>query len=208
MYSLILKDFLMLRRMLLLIAAFVALFYSLQNPPILAISLAGFLFVSSVGNFEDRNNAHIMLNSLAISRKIIISSKYMGAILFGIFAIALATLFQIIYYWFGFYYKPLPEASQLLMGMLCILLFTAIYLPILYKFGEKYTRIIYMFILVGSMVFGQILMYTIKDEINNIQVYLGHFTDNQLLFSGSIITIVLFLLSWIYSIKVYEAKDF
>ncbi|WP_312470388.1 ABC-2 transporter permease [Neobacillus sp.] len=209
MYSLILKDFLMLKRMLLLITGLIALFYILENPPIFAISFAGFIFISSAGSFEDRSNSHIMLNSLPINRKSIISSKYIGAIIFGIFAICLSTLFQVVFYFvFDAYDQPFPEVNQLLIGMLCILLFTSIYFPILYKFGEKYTRIITIIIAVGFIVLGQIMMYLLKDKISSIQLFLSQFTATQLLLTGSVITGLLFLLSWLCTIKIYEAKDF
>ncbi|MCM3239692.1 ABC-2 transporter permease [Heyndrickxia oleronia] len=209
MYSLILKDILMLKKMLLLIAGFIALFYFLENPPVMAISLAGIIFISSTGSFEDRSNSHIMLNSLPINRKSIISSKYVGAILFGIFATVLATLFQMIFYFIlDAYDKPLPNANQLVLGMLIILLFSALYFPILYKFGEKYTRIILMIVIFGFIIFGQMAMYALKGNIEVFQLFLTQFTFTQLTIVGFAITIIVFIFSWLATIKIYEAKDF
>lgn len=209
MYSLILKDILMLKKMLLLIAGFIALFYFLENPPVMAISLAGIIFISSTGSFEDRSNSHIMLNSLPINRKSIISSKYVGAVLFGIFATVLATLFQMIFYFIlDAYDKPLPNANQLVLGMLIILLFSALYFPILYKFGEKYTRIILMIVIFGFIIFGQMAMYALKGNIEVFQLFLTQFTFTQLTIAGLAITIIVFIFSWLATIKIYEAKDF
>lgn len=209
MYSLILKDILMLKKMLLLIVGFIALFYFLENPPVMAISLAGIIFISSTGSFEDRSNSHIMLNSLPINRKSIISSKYVGAILFGIFATVLATLFQmILYFILDAYNKPLPNANQLVLGMLIILLFSALYFPILYKFGEKYTRIILMIVIFGFIIFGQMAMYALKGNIEVFQLFLNQFTFTQLTIAGFAITIIVFIFSWLATIKIYEAKDF
>lgn len=209
MYSLILKDILMLKKMLLLIVGFIALFYFLENPPVMAISFAGIIFISSTGSFEDRSNSHIMLNSLPINRKSIISSKYIGAILFGIFATVLATLFQMIFYFIlDAYNKPLPNANQLVLGMLIILLFSALYFPILYKFGEKYTRIILMIVIFGFIIFGQMAMYALKGNIGVFQLFLTQFTLTQLTIAGFAITIIVFIFSWLVTIKIYEAKDF
>lgn len=209
MYSLILKDILMLKKMLLLIVGFIALFYFLENPPVMAISLAGIIFISSTGSFEDRSNSHIMLNSLPINRKSIISSKYVGAILFGIFATVLATLFQMIFYFIlDAYNKPLPNANQLVLGMLIILLFSALYFPILYKFGGKYTRIILMIVIFGFIIFGQMAMYALKGNVEVFQLFLNQFTFTQLTITGFAITIIVFIFSWLATIKIYEAKDF
>ncbi|GIN40121.1 MULTISPECIES: ABC-2 transporter permease [Heyndrickxia] len=209
MYSLILKDILMLKKMLLLIAGFIALFYFLENPPVMAISFAGIIFISSTGSFEDRSNSHIMLNSLPIHRKSIISSKYVGAILFGIFATVLATLFQMIFYFIlDAYDKPLPNANQLVLSMVIILLFSALYFPILYKFGEKYTRIILMIVIFGFIIFGQMAMYALKGNIEVFQLFLNQFTITQLTIAGFAITIIVFIFSWLATIKIYEAKDF
>lgn len=210
MYYLILKDMLILKRMIFLIIVFIAFFHVLQNPPILAISLAGFLFVSSAASFDDRSNAHIMLNSLPINRKQIISSKYVGAFLFGLFAILLAVVFQTAFYLIfkGSYDQPIPEANHLLIGMLCILLFTSFYYPILYKFGEKYTRIITMILLVGFIIFGQIIAYLFKGNIQSVMLFVNQFSAAQLLIAGVAVTAILFFLSWLITTKIYEAKDF
>ena len=209
MYSLILKDFLMLKKMLLIITGLITLWYILQFSSIFIIALAGFLFISNTGSFEDRNNSHIMLNSLPINRKSIISSKYIGALIFGIVTVCLASLFQVVFYFvFDAYTQPFPEAYDLLIGILCIFLFTSIYYPILYKFGEKYTRIIMMFIGFTIIVFGNIMMHLFKDKIETIKLFLSQFTANQLILTGSVITVLLFLLSWLGTIKIYEAKDF
>ncbi|QED48771.1 ABC-2 transporter permease [Cytobacillus dafuensis] len=209
MYSLILKDYLMLKRMILLITCVIAFFHILQNPPTLAISMAGIFFISSVGSFEDRSNSHIMLNSLPLNRKNIISSKYVGALIFGVFAVMMSVIFQAVFYFvFHIYDHPFPEVKHLFIGMLCILLFTSIYFPILYKFGEKYTRIVTMFLVIAIIAFGQIMMYLLKDQVLEIQQFLSQFTVNQLIFAGGLIIAIIYLVSWFCTIKIYEAKDF
>lgn len=209
MYPLILKDFLMLKRMFLLLLAFIGLFFILQNPPTFVIAMSGFIFISNTGSFEDRSNSHIMLNSLPISRKSIISSKYIGSLLFGIFAISLGTMFQAVFHFvLHMYNEPLPEIRHLLIGMLCILLFASFYYPILYKFGEKYTRIVTLLFIAGILVFGKILMYLLKDKLGSIQLFFSQFTHNQLLIAGSAVTALLYLFSWFITIKIYEVKDF
>lgn len=210
MYHLILKDMLILKRMILMIIAFIALFHVLQNPPIFAITLAGILFVSSTGSFEDRSNAHIMLNSLPINRKQIIASKYVGSLLFGLFAIGLTVIFQAAIYvaFKGAYAQPIPEAKHLLIGMLCILIFTSFYYPIFYKFGEKYTRIITMLLFVVFIIFGQIILYLLKGKVNTLVQFMNQYTVGELLIASSIVTVILYALSWLMTTKIYEAKDF
>ncbi|WP_042354102.1 ABC-2 transporter permease [Bacillus rubiinfantis] len=209
MYSLMLKEFLLLRKMLLLITGFIILFHILENPPVLAFSLAGFMFVSSSGSFESRSNSHIMLNSLPLNRSTIVTAKYIGAVIFGVFAIVIASLCQAFFYFIlHTYQQPLPDVRQLLFGMISILLFTAIYYPILYKFGEKYTRIIFMIVLLGFILLGQILMYVLKNQVVAIQDFISQFSANGLIMAGSAVTIVLLLASWLLTVKIYQAKDF
>ena len=209
MYPLILKDFLLLRKVLLLILGFIVFFLCLENPPSFAIALAGFIYISNSGSFDDVSRSDLMWNSLPIGRTKIVSTKYVTLLLFGLIAEVLVIGIQaLLHFALNMYSEPFPDVSQLIAGFLAILIVAAIYFPISYKFGEKYGRILIVIVVLGTVVFGNIVMHFAGEKMGNILEFFGQFSQTQILGISAIVAIILFIGSWLLSLKIYQAKDF
>ena len=65
-----------------------------------------------------------------------------------------------------------------------------------------------MIVIFGFIIFGQMAMYALKGNVEVFQLFLNQFTFTQLTIAGFAITIIVFIFSWLATIKIYEAKDF
>lgn len=206
MYNLIVKDLILMKKMLLMLFGFAIFFGLLGNPPTFSMCLIGLFLITGTGHFEDRNQSHIMLNSLPLSRKQIISSKYVGAIVSALYATILTIFVHFLFTLF------IPQTSadvrQILVGIMIILMMAAFYYPILYKFGVKYVRMIIFSIFVFVIIFGRIVLYVFSDQVETVKQFFMQFTADQLVLTFIFTTVVIFLISWVLSIKIYEAKEF
>ena len=209
MYPLILKDVLLLKKLLLLILGFIIFFFVLENPPAFAVAVAGFAFISNSGSFDDRSSSDLMWNSLPISRTKIVSAKYITVLLFGLFVMGIVTVLQILlHYVLEMYEQPFPEITQLTIGFLSILIVASIYYPIFYKFGEKYARMLMMITVLGTVILGNIVLHLIKQKVGEILELFSQYSNEQLLAYGIVLMLLLYGISWAFSIKIYKAKDF
>lgn len=209
MYPLILKDILLFKKLLLLILGFIVFFFVLENPPAFAIAVAGFAFISNSGGFDDRSRSDLMWNSLPISRSKIVSAKYSSVILFSLFVTGIVTVLQIILHFIlGMYEQPFPEVHQLTIGFLSILIVGSIYYPIYYKFGEKYARVLLMITVLGTVTLGNVVLHLISQKVERALGFLSQYSNEQLIGYGLLITLIIYGISWIISIKFYQAKDF
>lgn len=206
MYNLIVKDLILMKKMLLMLFGFAIFFSLLGNPPTFSMCLIGLFLITGTGHFEDRNQSHIMLNSLPLSRKQIISSKYVGAIVSALFAILLTVSIQFIFDLF--IPQPLADLRELLVGMMVILMMAAFYYPILYKFGVKFVRMIVFSIFFFVIILGKITLYVFNAQVETIKQFFFQFTADQLVLTFLFATVVIFMISWVLSIKIYEAKEF
>jgi len=209
MYQLIFKDVLLLKKILLLVLGFIVFFLFLENPPSFAIALAGFIYISNSGSFDNLSHSDLMWNSLPISRNKIVSAKYISILIFGLFVKGVVTVLQgLLYYTFKMYEQPFPEASQLAIGFVSILIVASIYYPIFYKFGEKYARILMMITVLGTVVLGNIVWFFVKSKVENVLQFLSQYSYDQVLVVGIVATLIIFVSSWLLSIRIYKAKDF
>ncbi|MFO1443072.1 ABC-2 transporter permease [Bacillus sp. Bva_UNVM-123] len=209
MYQLILKDVLLLKKILLLILGFIVFFFILENPPAFAVAIAGFIYISNSGSFDDRSHSNLMWNSLPISRAKIVSAKYVSIIIFGLFIKGLVTVLQgLLYSVLNMYEQPFPEANQLIIGFLIVLIVASVYYPIYYKFGEKYARILMMIAVFGTVILGNMVWHLVSQYVENILQILSQYSSEQLIMFGIILTLLFFASSWLLSIKIYKEKDF
>ena len=206
MYNLIVKDLILMKKMLLMSFGFAIFISLLGNPPTFSMCLIGLFLVTGTGHFEDRNQSHIMLNSLPLSRKQIISSKYVGVLVSALYATILSISAQFLFTLF--IPQTFTDFRQILAGIMIILMMGAFYYPILYKFGVKYVRMIIFSIFVFVIFLGRIVLYIFRDQVETIKQFFMQFTVDQLVLTFLFATVVTFMISWILSIKIYEAKEF
>lgn len=110
------------------------------------IIICSAVFVINTYQSDDKDNANILVNSLPYTRKEIISSKYVGTLLFTIVIIPFCLV--------GKYFILDSMEFQLslesyILGFLAVMLITAFYIPFFVAFKVKTLVPVFIFLSIG-----------------------------------------------------------
>lgn len=222
MFNLIVKDILIQKKTLLyalLYTVFLSITFSSLKPSgvglyILAPIITAYMFINFAASFDEKNNSEIILNSLPLKRDDIVIAKYISIFIFAIIGIIYSMLI-------GFIGKAtgLPMYTVSISFLNIVIIFSSvcivssIFFPMYFKFG--YTKsIIFNTILFMVIFFLPILAIDYSgSNPNNIFVQkinyfistTSSFTQNSL---AIIVGLIIFLLSLMFSLKIYNNKEF
>lgn len=204
MFNLIFKDILIQKKMILLYIASLVLYLLADASPIFLGVVYSLVFIMTTVSADEKDNASILLNSLPYTRKEIVSSKYIGTLIF--------TAIIIIFIYAGNFLLNGKEVSVLWKEILLIIGLVMATLsfafPISYKFKSKH-----LVIISGTLV--GIYLVTITLLIPNLHDILRESVRKFLalqeikMYSIAILAIItLYIGSWLLSIRIYEKKVF
>lgn len=150
---------------------------------------------------DETSSANLLLNSLPYTRKEIVSSKYIGALIF-IF-LTLLTIF--IGNWM--IHREIMQWEILLFITSIVMGLTSFAFPFSYLFNSKYLLIGFGGVFVVYMVTLSFIP-NLNDRVRElVQTVLS--LDNSLFYLGIILSVgLLYVLSWILSIRIYSRKVF
>ena len=159
--------------------------------------------------FDDKYKADIMINILPVSRKNIVTAKYLN-VLIVIFYVSviyylsvLVTAFKPI---FGVKI-PVVDLTTILISLLIICIFNSIEIPLYFILGYQKTRFFGLITFFGFFALSGFLA-------NNIQINekLNYFINNSsnIIKCALVLLITIFIsyISYIISINIYRKKDF
>lgn len=204
MFNLMKKD-LLLQRKLLLIYFIILCFYLWSDfNAAMSIAIISSLFVINSHYYDEKDSANILLNALPYSRKEIVSSKYIGALLFTGVMIPICILGQILLDSMKFQ----VSIKDIVLSFLIVMLFTSFYLPFFYKFSQQYILAAFSLIFLLIMIFANKILEFITAHFGGNIRFLMQTTESHLLLFLALTTIICYGLSWILSIIIYEKKAF
>lgn len=150
---------------------------------------------------DETSSANLLLNSLPYTRKEIVSSKYIGALIF-IF-LTLLTIF--IGNWM--IHREIMQWEVLLFITSIVMGLISFAFPFSYLFNSKYLLIGFGGVFVIYMVTLSFIP-NLNDRVREVvQTVLS--LDNSLFYIGIILSVgLLYVLSWILSIRIYSRKVF
>jgi len=204
MLNLIKKDILLQKNLGLIYLGLIVLYLYIDMSLVLTITITCSLFVLHSHYYDEKDLSNMLLNSLPYTRKEIVTSKYVEAILVFVPVSVVSIVSKLIYTGGDFDFSFM----SLLMGLFGTMIFTSLYLPFFYKFTQQYIMMI------GAVLMGfaialmpSIIRFATKnfsDQINSIL----NMPEFQLytLFGG--ISLVLFALSWRLTITIYSKRSF
>ncbi len=180
-----------------------------------SMSAFGMLYITIVGiaQAEYKNNSDIIINSLPTTRREIVGAKYLSIITCTIIALVIVSFVGLVFHQLPapFHYR-LINMVDVVMILVSVLLLAAISLPIYFKTGAQWVRIVNMFIfMIIFFAPAQIAVYLSKNGYQPWIQSLTHIArDQSWLFSLSVLAIMLGLLlvSYFISLKIYLKKDF
>lgn len=178
---------------------FVLVFVLSNVPPILIFLVVSIFIPYNALTYDERAETDKLLNSLPYTRKEIIASRYMGAIVYMIFSLVITSfllhLFQ----------KPFTFVD-LVMGAGLFLVFVALTFPV-YVFIKQGN--ITLFILIGLILSVWLVRPTVAFMTTNYPELITVITTiskSSMYIIGSIFVMLLYCLSWWLSLYLYERK--
>jgi ABC-type transport system involved in multi-copper enzyme maturation permease subunit len=211
MTSLLYKEFMSLRTVIFvyLLGLGVLLFVTTimnENGSAFLLPVAGlsWFFIMSIAAQEEKNDSHILINSLPVSRKQVVAAKYLFSILAGLVFIGIALMVH-----------PLFNLSSQGTNMFDAVLtmaatgwFAAIYFPMYYWLGPRFVQIsmFILFILVFAIL-PPVFNLGIKHDFWGLGDWLRSASLNILAVILLLLTAIVLLGSWALSARIYERKD-
>ncbi|WP_170006629.1 ABC-2 transporter permease [Bacillus fonticola] len=208
MSQLVLKDILIQNRLMLMYVGLVVLYLFLQIPFMYSISIIAVMYIINTHYYERRGNTSLLMNSLPYTRKQIVTSKYIGAAIatfgFTIMTLLLQSLFTLL--------LPNPiehlpfTGREIGTSLLVVMVTTAVYLPIYYRFSNNYLLIGMSFVIVLSLV----LAGNLVENISMLSSWMEWWNTLPIVPTigvGLFVFIVIYGGSWWLCLRIYERKD-
>lgn len=204
MLNLIKKDLLLQRHLLIFYIGLALLYIYIDIPLFVTIILTNSLFVLHSHYYDEKDKSNLLLNSLPYSRKEIVSSKYVEAILILIPVSIINYIGQFIFNRAEFEFSITTIVGALIGTML----FTAFYLPFFYRFKQQYL-IIFMSGLIGITIalMPAIIRVMNKYFISQIE-WIMNMDEFQLYSLLGAISLLLYALSWKLTVTIYSKRSF
>lgn len=202
MLGLIKKDLLLMKTNAksLLVIFIIYLLMAINGNFDIIIMFPLFIFVLLISTFgyDEYNNWDSYVNALPIDRKIIILSKYLISIILLVISSVVSCLV-------AFFYDRVNILHNLsyIGGCLCgMLIAISLIYPLIFKYGSQKGRIAGFVFIVGCA-----FLLGIVSKINIISSIIDSF-EAYFLIGFILLTIILLVISYIVSVKIYLKREF
>ncbi|MTH53285.1 hypothetical protein GKZ89_07645 [Bacillus mangrovi] len=204
MYNLILKDFRLQKWLFLIYLAIVVLYIGVgSNLPVITAVVGGSYAINTHW-YDSKKNGNIFLISLPYSRGKIILSKFIGTFIVSVIY-AFITLGLQAAITGG---KETGSIGDILFGLMSVMIFTALYFPLLYKFSNRYLVTILSFLFILFIFFGMKVMDLAGEMVMSFFETVVSLSPADLLAWTGAVTVVLCVMSYFLTLKIYKAREF
>lgn len=191
---------------------------SAKSAYILAAVSVTYIFIQYSCAIEDRNNSERILNSLPISKKSIVLSKYFSLMIFSIIAVILSIVSGYIISKLDFIKVELIGIIDIVTIFFIVSILAGLYFPVYYKFGYIKAKILNIIIFLGffssSMLVGQLLKhFAVNDMMNSASAgtigrLFSEYGDMGIYIILLGIGLLILIVSALLSITIYKRKEF
>ncbi|QQP12307.1 ABC-2 transporter permease [Lysinibacillus agricola] len=204
MVNLILKDVLIQKKLILFYIATIILYLFIDVSLVMIGFLYSMAFITMSFSYDEKDNANILLNSLPYTRKEIVSSKYIGSLVHTLLIISITYIGN--FFLNGKEVLFLWKDILLIIGLVTVAL--SFILPICYKFKTQSLMIgvgtLFGIYMVAIKFFTPSLKETLKKPIQKFMTL----QETQMYFVAILTIIILYVGSWLVSIRIYTRKVF
>ncbi|WP_226670159.1 ABC-2 transporter permease [Metabacillus litoralis] len=152
-----------------------------------------------------------LINSLPVTRKQIILSKYVAGCIWFALGSVLVTAYVILFHQFAPFPSRLIYPAEYIICLAIVYLFLAIFYPFLYAVGYKAASFLSVIVFVSILMFFQISINLSENpKYPAVKDFIDSLTQNQWIIAGflSFLSLVLTIISYKIAVRVYEKKDF
>ena len=204
MFNLIKKDALVQKSLIPLYLAIVLVYLFLETPLWFLIFLLSMSLMMNAFYYEEKGNSHVLFNSLPYTRKEIVSSKYVGTLLYTSVILVVAYISNLIVNG-----KDVPFSwKDILFTFGMTMTMTAVIFPFFYKFKQQFLLITFSFLIGLFMFTYKIILYVFREAVAEVVQWISALPNLQLYGSATIIILLLYSGSWLLSIRIYTKKVF
>ena len=212
MISLLYKEFMSLRTVIyVFLLGLGLLFFVTTNTNdnglafLYPVAVLSWFFTMSIAAQEEKNNSHILINSLPVSRKQVVAAKYLFSILAGLIFIGIALMVHPLFY-------PSSQGAdmfEVVLTMAATGWFAAIYLPLYYWLGPRFIQIgMFILFFLAFAILPMVINLGMKNDFWGLGEWLRSAPTNVLAIVLLLMTAIILLGSWALSVRIYERKDF
>ncbi|MBT9249623.1 ABC-2 transporter permease [Bacillus halotolerans] len=202
MFHLIRKDIILQKKSLMILLPILFVYLTLNISYIWSGFVFSIVIIMNVFSMDEKARINTLLNSLPYTRREIVSSKYIGVLIFTLIVVLTIFIGNLIIH------RELTFWIDL-MFIVCLVMVSASFIfPFSYQFKSQY-------LFKGSLIlFGiyMVLVSTLFRNVNdiireNIRILLSVQNLNVYLFILFSV-IILYVCSWLLSIRIYRNKEF
>ena len=204
MINLIWKDLVVQKRQIIVYMIIIGFLLIGQVPLWWVAFLTSMSFITNAFLYDEKDNINILLNSLPYTRKQIVISKYLGALIFtGLFiGVIMGGGFIINGMELSFSWKDILYTFGLVMAFLSIIF------PFFYKFKQQSLMIGAMVFCVIAILGFRIGMQFFNEQFGETFQWIGSLSELQLYSFAALAIFLLYWGSWLLSLRIYERKVF
>ncbi len=167
--------------------------------PALTFLVASIFIPFNAFAYDEKVETNILLNSLPYTRKEIIASRYIGAMIYMILAIGVTSLELFL---FGIPFR----LTDIAVACCLFLLFSAFTFPLFYIFkpGYIYSVVLISFLLLAGI--GPPIVIFLMDNITVVADFIINLSTTVMYMGSAVIIIFLYTASWGITTYIYQRK--
>lgn len=200
MYNLIRKDIVMQKKTLWILLPIQLVYLSLNIGYVWIGFVFSIVIIMNAFSMDEKSSINTLLNSLPYTRKEMVSSKYIGVLVFTLIVISGLFIGNLILN------QELMAWKEIMLIISLVMIVASFILPFSYQFKSQYLLIASIVLFVIYMVIINMIFHNLNEVIMNfVEKLLSLQTLSfYLITSGSIL--ILFACSWLLSIRIFKNK--
>lgn len=199
MLNLIRRDAIMQKRQLYLLLPFIAFFIIMDSHPVLTLLVTSLYIPFNALACDEKAHTHLLLNSLPYTRKEIVASRYLGAVVYMGMTMIVTMLAL-------FTANVSLSVRDIALASGFFLVFVALTFPLFYIFKPGYMVyvVIISFLLLAGV--GPPIVRLFMEHLPAITEFLSGFSTPTLYAGSAGIVIGLYAVSWAFTTLIYQRK--
>lgn len=200
MLHLIRKDIVLQKNTLLILLPILLIILFLDGPSIYVGILFCIAIIMQSFSTDEKLSIHFLLNSLPYTRREIVSSKYVGACVFMFLILSTIFIGNLVIH------KKVIPWEQLLFIASVVAVFISLAYPFSYLFKSQY-------LMIASIVAFALYVITVNKFIPDLNDRIREAVrtilslDHSLLYGGVVLSVILlYIFSWMLSVRIYSRK--